>query len=123
MANGSFSLSDSAYQDPKVYKLTYAPTHYFITHNNILEVEGEEAFRESGSAWGLPREYAEAPDPLTGELFPAIFDQPRFPEGVVISDILARYINGCLVGQYEPKVALDKAAEEIKKQIPKLKDF
>jgi len=121
MANGSISLSDSAYQVPKVYKLTYAPTHYFITHCKILEIEGEKAFRQTGSAWGLPQEYAEAPDPLTGELFPAAFDQPRFPEAVIIDDILARYINTCLTGEYEPKEALDKAAEEIKNKIPKLK--
>lgn len=121
MAHGSFSLSDSAYQEPKVYKLTYAPTHYFITHHKILEINGKKAFREPGSAWGLPKEYAEAPDPLTGELFPAIFDPPRFSEAVVIDNILSIYINACLTGQYSPKEALDKAAEEIKAKIPKLK--
>lgn len=121
MAHGSLSLSDSPYQDPKVYKLTYAPTHYFITHHKILEIDGKKVFREPGSAWGLPKEYAEAKDPLTGELFPAAFDQPRFPEAVIIDDILAIYINACLTGQYSPKEALDKAAEEIKAKIPKLK--
>jgi multiple sugar transport system substrate-binding protein len=121
MSTGSISLSDSAYQDPRVYKLTYAPTHYFITHHKILEINGKKAFREPGSAWGLPKEYAEAPDPLTGELFPTAFDSPRFPETAVIDNILSIYLNACLTGQYSPKEALDKAAEEIKAKIPKLK--
>ncbi len=121
MSHGSISLSTSAYQDPKVYKLTYAPAHYFIQNGKVLEINGKKAFLEPGSPWGLPKEYYETPDPITGELAPAIFKLDRFPEHVVMDDILQKYINACLSGQYTPKEALDKACEEIKKKIPKLK--
>lgn len=121
MANGSFSLTESAYKEPKVYSLTYTPLHYFITHRKVLEVNGEKVFRKPGSPWGLPKEYYEARDPLTGEQLPAIFDPPRFPEAVVLDNIMSIYLNGCLSGQYTPQEALDLAAKELQTKIPKLK--
>jgi len=121
MSHGSISLSESPYQDPKVSKLTYAATHYFVQNGKVLEINGKKAFMEPGSAWGLPKEYYETPDPITGELAPAVFKLDRFPEHVVMDDILEMYINACLSGKYTPKEALDKACEEIKEKIPKLK--
>lgn len=123
MANGSISLSESAYQHPSVYNLTYSPTHYFITHRKVLEIDGKDTFLEpddKGKVWGLPREYYETPDPTTGDILPAVFKLDRFPEHVVMDDILQKYINACLAGQYEPKEALDKAVAEVKAKIPKL---
>jgi multiple sugar transport system substrate-binding protein len=121
MSTGTIALPDSAYTVPEVYNLTYAPTHYFFTHAKVLEVNGKQAFRDPGQAWGLPREYYEAKDPLTGKKEVSIFVMKCFPESLILEDILGKYINECLAGGLEPKEALDKAAAELRKKIPKLK--
>lgn len=121
MANGTIALPDSAYTVPDVYNLTYAPTHYFFTHGKVLKVDGKEAFRKPGEDWGLPKDYYEAVDPVTGKREVVIFTMKCFPESLILEDILGKYINGCLAGEYEPKEALDKAADELRRKIPRLK--
>jgi multiple sugar transport system substrate-binding protein len=120
MSNGTIALPDSAYTVPEVYKLTYAPTHYFFTHAKVLEVDGKPAFREEGQAWGLPKAYYEMPDPKTGNKEVSIFTMKAFPESLIVEDILGKYINESLAGGLTPKDALDQAAVELKQKIPNL---
>ena len=120
MSNGTIALPDSAYTVPEVYNLTYAPTHYFFTHNKVLEVNGKPAYREPGQAWGLPKVYADAPDPVTGEKEVSIFTMKAFPESLIVEDVLGKYINESLAGGLSPKEALDQAAIELRAKIPNL---
>ncbi len=120
MSNGTIALPDSAYTVPEVYKLTYAPTHYVFTHNKVLEVDGKPAFREAGQAWGLPKAYYDAVDPMTGKTDVSIFTMKAFPESLILEDVLGKYINESLAGGLSPKEALDKAAAELQQKIPKL---
>jgi multiple sugar transport system substrate-binding protein len=120
MKHGAISLYKAAYEDPSVQKLPYAATNYFIVSNGKIPVwNGKPAFREKGSDWGLPKEYAEAQDPLTGNRAPIPFKLLRVPEADTINDIYSLYISGYLIGKYpSAKEALDKCAAEIKNKWP-----
>lgn len=120
MASGAISLHNSPYQEEKVYGLTYAPTHYFITNGEVLEIEGEPSYRKPGSGWGVPQDYVEMKDPQTGETAPVPFKLDRFPEHSEMDNILMKYISECLTTDMDPKTALDSAVEEVKNSIPKL---
>lgn len=121
MSTGSISLSGRAYQVPEVYKIDYAPTHYFILAGKPLVVDGKPALRKRGSAWGLPSEYLNAKDPMTGKTTAEPFKLERFPEYIRMQDILQRYLSDILAGRFSPREGLNKAADEIRKAIPKLK--
>lgn len=120
MSTGAISLHDSPYHQESVYNLTYAPSHYFITNGEVLNVNGEPAYRKPGAGWGVPQEYVELKDPQTGETHPVAFKLDRFPEHNEMDNILMKYISECLTSDLDPKTALDRAVEEIKVAIPKL---
>lgn len=120
MSTGGISLSESPYQNPSVYNLTYAPTHYFIVSGKTLTVDGKPAFREPGKAWGLPQDYYEMKDPMTGDQKAEAFKLDRFPEHTEMDNILMKHISECLSSGQDPKQTLDKAVEEVKRAIAKL---
>jgi len=120
MSTGSISLTKSAYREPSVQKLVYAPTNYFLLSGEVLTIDGKPAFREPGSPWGVPASYAEAPDPVTGSPKPAIFKLENFPEYATVEEILQKNLSAVLANQMSPKEGLDKSVEEIYGEVPAL---
>lgn len=120
MSTGSISLTKSAYQEPSVQELVYAPTNYFLLSGEDMIKDGEPAYREKGSPWGLPRSYAEAPDPVTDSPEPVIFKLENFPEYATVEEILQKNLSAVLANQMSPKEGLDQSVEEIYREVPAL---
>ena len=123
MATGSISLTEPTYATKSVQNLDYAPTNYFLLSGNVLEVDGQPAFREVGSPYGLPKSYAEALDPVTESAEPIPFKLENFPEYATVEEILQKNISAVLAGQLEPKEGLDQSVEEIYREVPALAEF
>lgn len=123
MSTGSIALTGSAYETKEVQELVYAPTNYFLLSGEVLEVDGKPSYREPNSPWGLPTSYADAPDPVTGTATPVIFKLENFPEYATVEEILQKHISAVLAGQMEPREGLDRAVEEIHREVPALAAF
>lgn len=123
MSTGSISLTESAYQTPSVQELVYAPTNYYLLSGKVLEIDGKPAYREPGSAHGLPQSYAETVDPVTDRPQPVAFKLENFPEYAIVEEVLQKHISAVLAGQVEPKEGLDQAVEEIYREVPALAEF
>jgi multiple sugar transport system substrate-binding protein len=123
MSTGSISMMKAAYQTPEVQKLVYGPTNYFLLSGEVLEVGGKPAYREPGQPWGLPKSYADAPDPVTNSPQPVIFKLENFPEYPVVEEILQKNLSAVLADQMSPKEGLDRSVEEIYREVPALAKF
>lgn len=123
MSTGSISLTRSAYETESVQDLVYGSTNYYMLSGDVPEVDDTPAFREAGSAWGLPQSYAEALDPGTNSTAPAIFKLENFPEYATVEEILQKNISAVLAGQMTPQEGLDKSVEEIYSEVPALAAF
>lgn len=122
MSTGSISLTKSAYQQPSVQDLVYAATNYFLLSGEVPDMKGGPAYRKPGSPWGLPKQYADAKDPITGGTQPVVFKLENFPEYSTVEEILMKYLSAVLAGQMSPKEGLDKSVEEIHAEVPALSE-
>ncbi len=120
MSTGSISLTRSAYQEPSVQDLDYAATNYFLLSGEVPDMKGGPAYRKPGSAWGLPKQYANEKDPITGATQPVIFKLENFPEYATVEEILMKNLSAVLAGQMSPKEGLDKSVKEIEAEVPSL---
>jgi multiple sugar transport system substrate-binding protein len=123
MSTGSISLTKSAYQEPQVQQLVYAAINYFLLSGQVPEMKGAPAYRKSGSAWGIPQNYAEAVDPVTKASKPVIFKLENFPEYATVEEILQKNLSAVFANQMSPKEGLDKSVQEIYKEVPALAKF
>ena len=120
MSTGSISLTKSAYQQPSVQELVYAATNYFLLSGEVPDMKGGPAYRKPGSPWGLPKQYADAKDPVNGETRPVIFKLENFPEYATVEEILMKNLSAVLADQMSPKDGLDKSVDEIHAEVPAL---
>ena len=117
MLVGGQSAVKSTYQDKEIQALPYVPTGYYLKTRgqNVLGI------REvgSGSGWGVPRAYAEAKNPMTGNTLVNIYSKATFPEQEEIVEAVVLAMSNAMSGTKTPKAALDEAAASIKKAIGK----
>jgi hypothetical protein len=86
-------------------------------------MKGAPAYRKSGSAWGIPQNYAEAVDPVTKDSKPVIFKLENFPEYATVEEILQKNLSAVFANQMSPKEGLDKSVQEIYEEVPALAKF
>lgn len=123
MSTGSISLTKTAYQQSSVQELVYGATNYFLLSGEVPKMKGGAAYRSAGSPWGVPKDYVDAPDPVTGQTRPVIFKLENFPEYATVEEILMKNLSAVLSNQMSPKEGLDKSVEEIYAEIPALAKF
>ncbi|MCD6318648.1 sugar ABC transporter substrate-binding protein [Candidatus Aerophobetes bacterium] len=107
---GGESAIDAVYYDPRIRKLPYVPTAYYLKSGKVIKV------RHVGDPdpGGVPARYLEAINPRTGNTEVTRVPKPTFPEQEPITDIIKLHVNQALRGVMTPKEAIDKMAQEIR---------
>lgn len=113
MLNGGASAVRATYEDEKVRNIPYVPTALYLKSNEVLAV------RKKGSpnGYGVPEDYLNAINPLTGDTSVTSIPKPTFPEQEWIVDRIMVAVSEALLGEKTPKETLDWAQEEIVKEL------
>ena len=115
MLVGGQSAVKSVYSNPEIRALPYVPTGFY------LKTRGENVIgvRNVGdpTGWGVPKAYADAVNPKTGDKSVSIYSKPTFPEQEEIVQAVVLAMSNALSGAKTPQASLDEAAATIKQAI------
>lgn len=101
------------YEDPDVAKMPYVPTGVYLKTGGEWVISTREVGDPTGV--GVPKSYAEAINPATGDTSVTIVSKPTWPEEEMVTEAMVIAVCDALRGEKTPKEALDWCAAEFKR--------
>ncbi len=117
MKLGGESALRPTYEDPEVAKIAYAPTGVYLKTGGTWILSTRNIGDPTGV--GVPKRYAEAKNPATGDTKVTIIAKPTVPEEERLTEAIILTVNKAVGGEVAPKQALDDLAKQLKEILPK----